>query len=58
MTTRKKEKRTVRLSGRITPALEKKCLVALKKLPKWTMSDLIEEGLMQLLGAGDLFPAR
>ena len=49
MTAKKKEIRSVRVSGRITPSLGKKAEKALKLLPRWSMSDMIEEGLLYVV---------
>lgn len=50
-----KDKRSVRLSGRITPVLKKEIDKLRPKFPKWTESDFIEEGLRRLVA--DLNPA-
>lgn len=46
----KKENRSVRVSARIKPSLNKNAEKVLKTmLPKWSMSDLVEEALMRLV---------
>ena len=49
--TKKKEKRTSRISGRISPELKTR-LERFADRKKWTVSDCIEEGLIRLVENG------